>query len=72
MEESADPLSVAIVLIVVPDDMNETDNVLQLWSNVAWLEPCKLLTWFLQYGQELHVYFGLLGVILDNKHTKDR
>lgn len=55
MEESADPLSVAIVLIVVPDDMNETDNVLQLWSNIAWLEPCKLLTWFLQYGQELDV-----------------
>lgn len=52
MEETRDLLSGVVVAGVEPDDANETDNVFQFRSNLIGLEPGKLFTGLLQYGQE--------------------
>ncbi len=45
MEETNDPLTVAVVDGVVPDDANETDNVFQLRSKLIRLKLGKFFTW---------------------------
>lgn len=45
LEEADDPLAGAIVMVVVPDDANETDNVFQFRSNFNGLELRQLPTW---------------------------
>lgn len=46
-EEPGDPLTGAIVMVVVPDDANEADNVFQFRSNFTRLELRQLPAWLL-------------------------
>lgn len=48
-EQTSDPLSGVLVAGADPDDAGETDNVLKLKSNVAFLKLAKLFTELLQY-----------------------
>ena len=69
-EQTGDLVTSVVVVRVDPDDADETDDVLQFRTNVAWLELGKLLAGLLQHGQVGQVGLGLQRAILVNTYTQ--
>lgn len=55
VEEIDNPLPGTVLMVIVPDDAYETDNVFKLWSDFTGLEHLKLLARRLQDFQEFHI-----------------